>query len=53
MVEKKEEPQRPRAIASLGEIADIDRTVDTLKMEVSFHSTQINSCMNLTFYAFR
>ena len=35
MVEKKELPEPPTAIATLGDLQDIDRTVESLKMEVS------------------
>ncbi len=35
MVDKRQEPEVPRVIATLGELADVDRTVEALKMEVS------------------
>ncbi len=37
MVEKRSEPEVPKFIATLGDLADVDRTVESLKMEVSFH----------------
>ena len=35
MVERKELPEPPRVSATLGELSDVDRTVESLKMEVS------------------
>jgi len=33
MVEKKELPAPPRVSATLGELSDVDKTVESLKME--------------------
>ena len=35
MVERKEFPEPPTHFATLGEVADVDKTVESLKMEVS------------------
>lgn len=35
MAERKELPEPPSVIATLGQLDDVDRTVDSLKMEVS------------------